>query len=133
MPDYEKISTGNESAFNQRYYLDETYRDLSRRQIPYEIFNVNGTKTIGSNQPDVTIDFSARVTDPNLFSDDFILSLSYLLSSEIAIPIVGTEMGRALKVDALQMYRQYMASAIADEQNERYTAPNESDFINVRM
>ena len=103
-----------------------------RRQIPYEVFNFDNTKLIGSDQPDLRIDFAAKVTDPNLFSDDFIMALSHLLSSELAVPIVGAELGRALRNDSLQLYRQYLASAIATDQNDQYLVPSESDFVTIR-
>ena len=96
------------------------------------MFNFDNTKLIGSDQPDLRIDFAAKVTDPNLFSDDFIMALSHLLSSELAVPIVGAELGRALRNDSLQLYRQYLASAIATDQNDQYLVPSESDFVTIR-
>lgn len=103
-----------------------------RRQIPYEVFNFDDNKVIATNDPNLHIDFSAKVTDPNLFSDDFIIALSHLISSEVAIPIVGAELGRALRNDSLQLYRNYLASAIATDMNDQYFMPSESEFINVR-
>lgn len=106
-------------------------KDL-RTQIPYEVFNFDDKKTIGADQPELRIDYVAKITDPNLFSDDFIMALSHLLSSEIAIPIVGAELGRALRNDSLQLYKQYLASAISADQNDQYFEPPESDFVTVR-
>lgn len=106
-------------------------KDL-RRQIPYEVFNFDDSKVIGSDQPELRIDFASKVTDPNLFSDDFIMALSHLLASELAIPIVGAELGRALRNDSLQLYRQYLASAMATDMNDQYLMPSESDFVTIR-
>lgn len=106
-------------------------KDL-RQQIPYEVFNFDNNKLIGSDQPDLRIDFVVKITDPNLFSDDFIMALSHLLSSELAIPVVGAELGRALRNDSLQLYRQYLASAIATDQNDQYITPKESEFVTIR-
>jgi len=103
-----------------------------RSQIPYEVFNFDNNKLIGADQCDLRIDFAVKVTDPNMFSDDFILALSHLLASEIAIPIVGAELGRALRKDSLQLYKEYMSSAIADDMNDQYFTPPESDFVTVR-
>lgn len=130
---YEEIPNGSNDVASR--LLDSRVMSLKdlRRQIPYEVFNFNDDKTIGSDQPELRIDFSAKVTDPNLFSDDFIIALSYLISSEVAIPIVGAELGRALRNDSLQLYKQYMASAIATDQNDQYFTPGESDFVTVRM
>ena len=103
-----------------------------RRQIPYEVFNFDDSKIIGSDQPDLRIDFAGKVTDPNLFSDDFIMALSHLLASELAVPIVGAELGRALRNDSLQLYRQYIASAMSSDMNDQYFLPSESDFVTIR-
>lgn len=103
-----------------------------RQQIPYEVFNFDNNKTIGSNQANLRIDFSAKITDPNLFSDDFIMALSHLISSEVAIPIVGAELGRALRKESIQLYREYLASAISADMNDQYFTPRQSDYVNVR-
>lgn len=103
-----------------------------RRQIPYEVFNFDDAKIIGSDQPELRIDFASKVTDPNLFSDDFVMALSHLLASEVAIPIVGAELGRALRKDSLELYRQYLASAMATDMNDQYFMPSESDFVTIR-
>ena len=129
---YEELPAGSSSVISRR--LDSRVIDLKgqRRQIPYEVFNFDDTKIIGSDQPDLRIDFAAKVTDPNLFSDDFIMALSHLLSSELAVPIVGAELGRALRNDSLQLYKQYLASALANDMNDQYFSPGESEFITVR-
>ena len=103
-----------------------------RRQIPYEVFNFDSAKLIGTDQPELRIDYAAKVTDPNLFSDDFIMALAHLLASEVAIPIVGAEQGRALRSDSLTLYKQYLSTATADDMNDQYLLPGESDFITVR-
>lgn len=105
---------------------------VDRRQIPYEVFNVDDRRVIGSNQSNLLVEFAAKVTDPNLFSDDFMMALAHLLSSELAVPIVGAELGRALRNDSLQLYQQYLKSAIATDQNDQYLANQESEFITIR-
>ena len=60
------------------------------------------------------------------------MALSHLISSEVAIPIVGAELGRALRNDSLQLYRNYLSSAMATDMNDQYFIPSESDYINVR-
>lgn len=107
-------------------------RDELRHQIPYEIFNVAGNLVIGSNEPDLRIDYRAEITDPNLFSPPFVLALSHLLASEIAIPIVGAETGRGLRSDSLQLYKQYFAGALSSDMNEQYHPPGDSEYVNIR-
>jgi len=129
---YEELPAGSANVASR--LLDSRVLPLKgyRRQIPYEVFNFDDSKIIGSDQPDLRIDFAAKVTDPNLFSDDFIMALSHLLSSELAVPIVGAELGRALRNDSLQLYQQYLKSALANDMNDQYLEPSESDFVTIR-
>jgi len=104
----------------------------TRPQIEYEVFNFSGNKTLGANEANLRIDFTAKVTDPNLFTPDFILAFSHLLTSEIVIPIVGVKDGRSLRGDSLEIYRAYLNNAIADDVNEQYQEPALSEFETVR-
>jgi hypothetical protein len=106
-------------------------KDL-RTQVPYEVFNFSDNKTIGANEADLRIDYSAKVTDPNLFSSDFTLALSHLLASELAIPIVGAENGRQLRSDSLQLYKSYLDAAMANDLNDGYDTPALSEFETIR-
>ena len=130
--DYEELPAGSANVasrlLDSRVLPNKGYR----RQIPYEVFNFDDTKIIGSDQPDLRIDFAAKVTDPNLFSDDFIMALSHLLASELTVPVVGAELGRALRNDSLQLYQQYLKSALANDMNDQYLEPSESDFVTIR-
>lgn len=103
-----------------------------RRQIPYEVFNFNNGKVIGTNETELYIDYAVKIEDPNLFSADFILALSHLLASEIAIPIIGAELGRQLRSDSLQIYTEYLNSALSNDLNDQYFEPAESEFVTVR-
>lgn len=106
-------------------------KDL-RSQTPFEVFNFDDNKIIGANEADLRIDYSKKIIDPNLFTDDFILALSHLLSSEIAIAIVGVEKGRSLRSDELQLYKQYLNAAIATDQNNQYDSPPLSEYETIR-
>jgi len=100
--------------------------------IPYEVFNFDDVKLIGANESDLRISYTAKVTDPNLFSEDMIMALSHLISSELAIPLIGAEVGRQLRSDSLQMYKEYLSAAIADDLNEGASEPPLSEFETVR-
>ena len=104
----------------------------SRIQVPYEIFNFSNVRTIGANETELRIDYLAKIEEPNLYSTDFILALSHLIASEIAIPIVGAELGRQLRSDELQIYNEYLNSAIANDANEQYAAPALSEYETIR-
>jgi len=129
---FEELPVGSSDVASR--VLDSRVISLreQRRQIPYEVFNFDDNKILGSDQSELRIDFNAKVTDPNLFSDDFIMALSHLLASELAIPIVGAELGRALRNDSLQLYKQYLDSAIASDANDQYATPQVSEFVTIR-
>ena len=103
-----------------------------RTQIPYELFNISGNKVLGANEPDLRIDYTIEVTDPNLFGPTFIIALSHLLAAEIAIPIVGAEAGRSLRNDSYKLYQNYIDSAEVQNANEQYTSQENSEYVNIR-
>lgn len=103
-----------------------------RRRVEHEVFNIDGDKIIAANESELRIEYSAKVTDPNLYSTDFILALSHLLAAEIAIPIVGAETGRQLRIDEMELYNSYLNSAIAIDANEDYVEPALSEFETIR-
>ena len=106
-------------------------RDL-RVQVPYEVFNFSDNKVIGTNEAELRIDFAAKITDSNLFSFDFNMAFSYLLSSVLAIPIIGAEVGRQLRSDSLQLYKSYLDAAMANDLNDQYDTPALSEFETIR-
>lgn len=112
--------------------LDSELLRNIRRQVPYEIFNFDNNKVIGSNESNLRIDYVANITDPNLFSNNFVLAFSHLLAAEVALPIVGVEKGRQLRSDSLQMYKEYLATAESDDLNEQYYEPHLSELETIR-
>lgn len=103
-----------------------------RQQTPYEVFNFDDVKVIGASQENLYIDYVALVDDPNLYSDDFVIALSHLLASEIAIPIVGGELGQSLRGQSLELYSSYIASAATDNHNDQYLPVPDSEYVTVR-
>lgn len=101
-------------------------------KIEYEIQIIDDTKVILADQDELRIDYRANITDPNLFTTQFIMTLGHLLASEIAVPIVGAEMGRQLRSDSFQIYNRYLNAAIASNSNERHARVPESEFITVQ-
>jgi len=129
---YEQYGQGD--ANRTTLYRDEIYQlqPDADTQIKYRVFNQDGTKVIAANEPDLRAEYTVSVTDPNLFDSLFVQTLSHLLASEIAIPIVGTEKGRQLRSDELQIYDTYLKAAISADSDEQYEVQTESDFIKVR-
>ena len=130
IPSFEQVGSANSgSAVSRR--LDEDLR-FTQIKIPYEVFTMDGVKVIGSNGAELRVDYATRVTDPNTFSDDFILALSHLLAAEMAIPLIGAETGRQLRSDEMSLYQSYVNSAIADDLNDSQYPDQESEYITVR-
>ena len=129
---YEELANADADVISR--LIDSQLLPISdmRRKVPYEIFNFSDNKVIGANEADLRIGYSVKVTDPNLFSTDFILALSHLLASELAIPVTGIELGRKLRSDSLQIYKVYLNNAIADDLNEQHEDPALSEYETVR-
>jgi hypothetical protein len=128
---YENFSSDSTPTYRHRHIADIYVPDLDR-QVKYDVMNVESDKVIVCNDVDVFASYRARVTNPNLFDTVFNQALAWLLAAELAVPLVGVEKGRALRQDAYQIYTAYLGSSIADDMNESYTVPPDSDFITIR-
>lgn len=130
--EYEEISTGSADVISRM--LDSQLLPISQYQptIPYEIFNFDDNKVIASNEANLRMKYAAKITDPNLFSDDFIMALGHLLGANLAIPLIGAELGRQLRIDELQLYKEYANAAAADDMNESAHEAPLSEFETVR-
>ena len=113
-------------------HIEDVYAPDLGRQVKYEVQNVDDNRVIAANEPELKISYRKKIIDPNLFSSLFIQAFVQLMSSELAIPVVGAEVGRQLRADALQLYKQYLLEATASTMNEGYTEVRDSDFIMVR-
>lgn len=131
MPDYEEVSQDS-SVVAARLYDYGLPKPNLDQQIEYEIHNDDGNRIIACNEKDVYIDYNIQVTDPNLFSVQFRMALSALLAAHVAVPIAGYEKGRPLRAENLKLYQGYIRTAAANDLNQRYKYPQDSDFINVR-
>lgn len=129
---YEELSNADADVVSR--LLDSQLLPIRDTQpkTPYELFNFDDNKVIGANEADLRIDYTAKITAPNLFSDDFVMALSHLLASELAIPLIGAEVGRQLRSDSLQMYKEYLHAAIADDMNEGDYEPALSEYETAR-
>lgn len=123
-------------GFRSRFY-DPLFPkpDLSK-QVKYQVYNIgtgtSGNKVIAANETELRIDYRAKIEDPNKFSFEFIMALSHFLAAEIAIPIVGGEMGRQFRSDSIQLYQEYIDAAMQSDLNESYTEPTDSELVTTR-
>lgn len=100
--------------------------------VSYDIFNVDNKLIIAANEAELRISYRARILDPTLFDNTFLMAFSWMLSAELAIPLVGGEIGRGLRKDALAMYQSYMNAAVSATMNQHSRPEQESEFITVR-
>ena len=126
---YEEV-TSETGALRTRHIEDVYAPDLDR-QVKYELQNVDGNRVIAANEKELRISYRKKITDPNLFSPLFTQAFVQLLAANVAVPIVGAEVGRPLKSDAFTLYTSYIEEAAAEANNQNYSEPRDSEFINA--
>ena len=108
------------------------YRAPTRAQrIAYEIgITSSGQKALFCDAEDIEIEYTARIDNPNLFSQQFIDALADLIASEIASPLVSKpELGGNL----YQRYEYKKAQGFAQSLNESQEDPEpDGEFITGR-
>ena len=64
------FAAGNINAANSllSYYGTTTPEKYMRQTFPYKVFNLNGTRAIGTNVSEAKIDYQRIVEDPNVLS-----------------------------------------------------------------
>lgn len=127
---FEEFGSTGDGVTRSRH-IEDVYSPDLERQVKYKVFNVDNNRVIGANEPGLKIDYRMKITDPNLFDNLFIQTFSWLMSAELSVPLVGAETGRQLRADALTMYNKYLNEAVANNMNESYTEPRDSEFINA--
>lgn len=122
------------SGLSSSYYYDNYSRlkTMPNRQIEYKIFNVSDNLVIATNEVDAKINYRAKVTNPNLFTNQFAMALSHLLAANIAVAIVGDSKGSVFQEKNLNLYQSYLNSATINDLNEQYSIQPESDYINIQ-
>lgn len=81
----------------------------------------DGTSVIYTNQEEAMLRYTALVTDPTKFSPLFVETLSYLLASKLAGPIIKGEDGRAVGKDMLATAMAFLSKAEISDANQRRT------------
>jgi hypothetical protein len=102
----------------ERKRFDEGY-DEPATQVNYEILNMGDNKVIATDQQEAYIMYLYDVEDTGLFDPDFVTALVHYLTSLIAIPLTGVDIGTSLRQGALQLYSSMFSIAVANDQNEK--------------
>ena len=126
------LMNGSNSAVSSRIYDLEGLRGNMPR-VQYEVFNVDGTKVIASNDSNLRIDYRSKIPNPDLISIDAQEAISYLLASKIAVPIIGVKDGRELRKDNLQLYQSHLNQALINNANEEQHDVPDSESITIRQ
>ena len=101
-----------------KVYTPATYTEPEPQ--PFDEFNPDGTKSIVTNLQDAYAEFTARITDPVLFSSLFVTAMSFHLASDIAVKLTGNDGKRN---DMLQIYYQKLQEAKNASAQQRYDKP----------
>jgi len=91
--------------------------------VPFAIESIGGALVITTDQPEAYGVYTRRVSDWNQFDPLWRTAFEWLLSSRLAIPVIGGDLGRKMREDAIAMYQVSLSSAIAAAQNEQRRPP----------
>jgi len=128
---FSAVTQPSSGAYRPRL-LEELHNPDLDREVPYQVYNVNGQKVIASNYPDLRIDYQVNITDTNLFDINAAEAIARLLASKLAVPLVGGQVGTSYEKAQFDNYMGIVAEAMADNLNERFIASVDSEFVSVR-
>lgn len=83
----------------------------------------NGIQVICTNQEDAVLRYAAKITDTSKFSPLFTMSLTWLLASMLAGPIIKGEMGAAEGKRCYQMFQGHFTEATQSDAVQRQIKP----------
>lgn len=102
--------------------VDYPYSALGNMYAPQpyviETDNSSGTKVLYTNQKIAMLRYTRSVEDSSIFPPLFTLSLSYLLASMLAGPIIKGKDGIAISSDCLQKYQMFRLKALTSDAND---------------
>jgi hypothetical protein len=81
----------------------------------------NGNQVVLTNVPDAVLRYTTVVDDTSKFSPLFMLTLSHLLASMLAGPIIKGDAGGAAAAQQLEMFNAIKGQAAASDANQRKT------------
>jgi hypothetical protein len=90
-------------------------RDTTNR-IPYKVATDDDGGVIWTDEPDAWLVYTAEITDPTLFPEDFAQALSLRLAWQIAKPLAASQ---AIAAQCLADYQAAVTRAVANSRNEQ--------------
>jgi hypothetical protein len=100
--------------------------------IRFEIgLNSSGNKVILTNESEITIEYTSRVTDPNMYDSQFITGMAYRLAQYLAIPITGD---RQRMADMQALADRELGMAMSTDANEGFeeVPMSEATWVDAR-
>lgn len=85
--------------------------------------DANGNDVILTNQQGAVLRYTRAVTDTTKFTPLFILSLSHLLASMLAGPLLKGEVGQKVAAEQLKLHMAYQVQAEGSDANQRRERP----------
>ena len=79
----------------------------------------DGSQVIYTNQENAVLRYTAQITDTTQFSPLFVISLSYLLASYLAGPVIKGEIGAAEAKRCLGLFQATFGKATTSDANQR--------------
>ena len=102
----------------------------SDQRIPFETGYYDGQRVIFSNQAQAELIYTTRIEDPTIFDPMFTSALSYLIASEIAMPL---SVQPAVAKQARDAYALVSSAAAASNMTESTEQPApDSEFVAIR-
>jgi hypothetical protein len=113
------------SSYDNNYYgADIIPNSGTYSQQAYAIETLStGAKVICTNQEDAVLRYTQYITDTTKFPSAFVLSLSWLLASMLAGPVIKGDVGAAEGKRCYQMFLTHFAAVVTADAAQRRSAP----------
>jgi hypothetical protein len=126
------IKTNNRSRLAAIFDSNQRFESPDFR-VDYEVLTASGDKVIGCNFENVIAEYTARIENTALFDPNFMLAVSWYLSAQLAVPLLGEGKGRGMMADSFNMYKLLLSEALASDVEEaRDSQVRQSSLIEAR-
>ena len=120
----DRTAEGNAIRFH-----DQTVYPEPLDRVPYKLELLDDVKVIGTDQPEAYAVYTKKIVDPTLFDSIMEEALVNYLASKLAIPVIGGDMGKSLRSDAVALYQQTLSAAISGDQTEQTRPPRRASRV----
>ena len=92
-------------------------KDHRYSRVSYKLFNDGGEEVLYTDKEDASIEYTKDISNSNLFTDDFIIALSYRLAYYISSRVIKGD-HNSLKKELLELYQFELRKAIKNSNQE---------------